>query len=252
MNGKTIAATLAASLLLAGTPAVFAQKAMNPQTGQVKVSPVDAKFMVQAAQSDMTEIKTSQLALDKSQNSAVRDFAQRMIDEHTKSSSELKPIAERKNVTLAAELAPKQQALYDKLSGLSGEQFDRAYMQGQQKAHSDTEALFSRYLRTGRDADPKAFARKVLPVVQKHERMAADISSGRVAGSMDKSMMNKPMTPNSSGTEPAATTNRTGPAMGSPTDNQTTNPASTPPASNQTNNTKDRPYPDNATPTEPK
>ncbi len=277
MITKAMAAGLAASLLLAGPQAAFAQVPANPQTGAVKVSAVDAKFMVSAAQSDMTEIKTSQLALDKSQNEAVRKYAEEMIAEHTKSSSELKPLADRKSVTLPANLNPKQQALYNKLSGLSGEAFDKAYLQGQTVAHADTAALFKNYLRTGKDAEAKQFARKVMPVVQGHLADARELSAGRVArspggamGNMNQSSgmgnMNQPSgagnmnQPGSTGSDNSM--NRPGGSM-QPSDSSTSptnNPSMTNstgrtdiPGSSQTGNTKDSPYPKDQMPkTQPK
>ena len=100
------------------------------------LSTTDRQFVVKAAQSDMTEIKTSQLALNRSQNSQVRQFAQEMIQQHNESSSKLKPLAARKGVALPKDLGAENQALLVKLTTLSGTRFDQAYMDGQAKAHS--------------------------------------------------------------------------------------------------------------------
>ena len=140
---------------------------------------VDRQFITKAAQSDMTEIKTSQLALKRSQNSQVRQFAQEMIQQHTQSSSKLKPIAAQKGVMLPKSLGAENQALYNKLSSLSGSRFDQAYMQGQAQAHAKTQTVYQKELQQGQDPDVKAFANQVLPVVTAHLHMAQGMVAGR-------------------------------------------------------------------------
>lgn len=186
-NYRFVAAGLAASLMLSTGYPALAQTSMM-QSKMAKHSAVDAKFMVQAGQSDQTEIKTSQLALDRTSNPEVRKYAQQMIDEHTKSSSELKPLAEQEGVTLSTNLAPKQQALYDKLSKLNGEQFDQAYMVGQTQAHVATAAIYRKEIRSGKDTQVKQFARQVLPTVEGHLKEARAMSSN-MASSMTKGSM---------------------------------------------------------------
>ncbi len=140
---------------------------------------VDRQFIIQAAQSDQTEIRTSQLALQKSRNSQVRQFAQEMIQQHTESSNKLKPLAAQKGVTLPTSLGAENQALLTQLSKLSGTQFDRAYMSGQVKAHSKTRGIYQKELQQGRDSEIKAFANQVLPLVAEHLRMAQNMVAGR-------------------------------------------------------------------------
>ncbi|MBC7972692.1 MAG: DUF4142 domain-containing protein [Verrucomicrobia bacterium] len=151
------------------------------QSGDRKASlnAVDRQFVMKAAQSDMTEIQTSQLALKRSQNPQVRQYAQEMIREHTKSSNKLKPLVSKKGVTLPTSLGAENQALLTKLMKLSGAQFDQAYMSGQAKAHAKTQAVYQTELKQGQDTDVKAFASEVLPVVTAHLRMAQSMVAGR-------------------------------------------------------------------------
>lgn len=83
----------------------------------------------------MTEIQTSQLAPQRSQNKAVRNFAQQMIAEHANSSKQLAQIAKTKNLTLPKDIGPDNKALLTKLTKITGSNFDRAYMQGQVQGH---------------------------------------------------------------------------------------------------------------------
>lgn len=142
----------------------------------------DAKFMMMAATSDMNEIGLSQQALSKSSNEEVKKMAQMMIDDHTKSSEELKPIAQSKNVTLPTEMDAKHKAAMEKMSSMSGMEFDMAYVKMMVKDHEKAVAMMSKEADGGKDAEAKAFAAKTLPVVQMHLDMARKMMS-----SMNKS-----------------------------------------------------------------
>lgn len=139
---------------------------------------VDKQFITKAAQSDQTEIQTSQLALKRSQNQEVRSFAERMIQEHTTSSQQLTPIAQKKGFTPPKDIGKENRALLTKLSNLKGTEFDRAYMQGQVQAHSKTLANYQNYLKQGQDPDLTAFASQFAPIVADHLQMAQNMAGG--------------------------------------------------------------------------
>jgi putative membrane protein len=107
----------------------------------------------------------------------VKQFAERMVDDHGKTNTELKSLAAQKNVTLPTELDAKHKAMQDKLSKLSGAAFDRAYMAHMVNAHKDAVALFEKQARSGNDAELKAFAEKKLPTIQQHLKMAQDLNA---------------------------------------------------------------------------
>jgi putative membrane protein len=138
----------------------------------------DKQFITKAAQSDQTEIQTSQLALKRSQNQEVRSFAERMIQEHTTSSQQLTPIAQKKGFTPPKDIGKENKALLTKLSNLKGTDFDRAYMQGQVQAHSKTLANYQNYLKQGQDPDLTAFASQFAPIVADHLQMAQSMAKG--------------------------------------------------------------------------
>jgi putative membrane protein len=137
-------------------------------------------FYIRAAQSDMLEIMSSNLALQKSQNEEVRRFAQMMIDDHTRTSNELKTLAASKNVTLPTTMSNKQQSAMDKLNrAAAGADFDREYMKMQVKAHEDAVKLFQRQANEDEadEADAKAFAAKTLPALQTHLATARTLNN---------------------------------------------------------------------------
>lgn len=144
-------------------------------------------FMMKAAMSDMFEIMSSQTALQKSSNEEVRRFAQMMIDDHTRTSEELKALAASKNVTLPTAMSGKQQSMVSKMNAAAaGMEFDREYMKAQVKAHEDAVKLFQKQANDNdeEDADAKAFAAKHLPALQGHLTMARTMYNGMRGGNM--------------------------------------------------------------------
>jgi len=135
-------------------------------------------FWEDAAQMGMAEVALSNLALQKTQNEQVRSFAQKMVDDHTAANDELKQMATGKNLTLPTDMDAKHQAAMTKLSGMTGADFDRAYMKQMVKDHEAAVKLFQRQSDRGTDADLKAFAAKHLPTLQGHLEMARTTYDG--------------------------------------------------------------------------
>ena len=162
----------------------FAQDTMNSgsktQTGGKKNSA--SKFMMMAATSDMNEIGLSNQALSKSANEEVKKLAQMMIDDHTKSSEELKPIAASKGVMMPTEMDSKHKSAMEKMSSMSGMEFDMAYVKMMVKDHEKAVALFQKEADAGKDAEAKAFAAKTLPVVQMHLDMSRNMMTKMSGG----------------------------------------------------------------------
>jgi putative membrane protein len=142
-----------------------AQKMMNS---------ADMTFATKAAQGGMAEVKLGHLAVDKASNPDVKTFGQRMVDDHSKANDQLKQTASSQNMTLPTDLDAKDQATYDRLSKLSGAQFDTAYMRDMVKDHETDVKEFQREANSGKDPQLKSFASTTLPILQSHLQMARD------------------------------------------------------------------------------
>jgi putative membrane protein len=139
----------------------------------------DRKFMMEAGMGGMAEVEWARVALQRASSDGVKQFAQRMIDDHTKAGQELTQLASTKGVTLETALDNKHAGTLTKLQGMSGAEFDRAYLkEAGVKAHEKMEKLYMREADRGKDADAKAFASKTLPTVQEHLRMAREMMTG--------------------------------------------------------------------------
>jgi uncharacterized surface protein with fasciclin (FAS1) repeats/predicted outer membrane protein len=155
---------------------------MNAQTGSganrgmMKMSSDDRKFMMIAAMGGMAEVEMARLALQKSTNESVKQYAQKMIDDHTMAGEELMRLASMKGVALPAQSDAKQMAMMAKMQKLSGAEFDMMYVkEAGVKAHESMEKLYMKESMSGKDADAKAFAAKTLPAVRMHLQMARDM-----------------------------------------------------------------------------
>jgi putative membrane protein len=137
----------------------------------------DKEFMMKAAQGGMTEVEASKLAGDKASSDKVKEFASKMVEDHTKANDELKGIASSKNVMLPEKLDSMHQMKVDKLSKSSGADFDKAYVKAMVMDHEKTVAMFKEEASSGTDPDVKGFASKTLPVIEDHLMMIKQISA---------------------------------------------------------------------------
>jgi putative membrane protein len=145
-------------------------------------APSTADFVKIAAISDLFEIEASKLASARADASG-KQFATKMITDHTKTSEELKALAPKADVQIPAALDSSHQSKLDKLKGLQGAAFDKEYDSMQVAAHEDAVSLFERYAKRGDNAKLKAFAAKYLPHLQDHLRMAKNLRSQGTTGS---------------------------------------------------------------------
>jgi putative membrane protein len=156
--------------------------AAGSQAATGAVAAADRTFAMHAAQGGMAEVEMGKLAAANAASPDVKQFGQRMVDDHGKANDELKSWASKSNVTLAAELDAKHKADQAKMAKLSGAAFDRAYMTMMVADHDKDVKEFQQASRTAKDADLKAWVVKTLPTLQEHQKMAHDISAKVTGG----------------------------------------------------------------------
>jgi putative membrane protein len=133
-----------------------------------------SKFASAAAEGGMAEVEMGKLALQRAGDPAVKAFGQRMVTDHSQVGAELKSIAGRKQIQLPAEVNSSQKSTMEKLSKLSGAEFDKEYMSAMVKDHEADAKEFQTQATEGTDPDLKGFASKRLPIIQEHLQMARD------------------------------------------------------------------------------
>lgn len=137
----------------------------------------DQTFVNGAAQGGQAEVTLGRLASQKATNQKVKDFGQRMVTDHGKAGQELTSIAEKKSITPPSSMTSEDQALYKKLQGMSGSEFDKTYMEAMVKDHKKDIDEFQREADSGKDPDVKSFASQTLPTLRDHLKMAQDAAS---------------------------------------------------------------------------
>jgi putative membrane protein len=170
MKQKVLASLSAVGLLVCAAAAQQSQG--TPTNSANRMKSADSAFVTKAAQGGLAEVELGNLAKEKAGSQQVKDFGQRMVTDHTKANDELKTIASNKGITLASELDTKAAATKTRLSGMSGAEFDRAYMQDMVSDHQKDVAEFRKEAQSGSDPEVKAFAAKTLPTLEEHLKLA--------------------------------------------------------------------------------
>jgi putative membrane protein len=136
----------------------------------------DRNFVEDMAQEGQGEVALGQLAEQKATNPEVKQFAALMVRDHTRAGEELKTIAAKNNVELKAELADEHKDLRERLSKLSGPEFDREYMKAMIDGHEEAVDDTKNKAEHSDNADIKQWASKALPTVQQHLERAREIN----------------------------------------------------------------------------
>ena len=170
-----------------------ANKSANRNTGATgapagmgSFSAKDRNFMMDAAMGGLMEVQLGHVAAQKGSSEAVKQFGQRMVDDHSKANSELMTLASSKGVTLPTALDEKHQKELTKLSGMSGAEFDRAYSKMMLSDHNKDVSAFEKQSTKAADPDLKAFAAKTLPTLQEHLQLAKALPGNQAAGNSNR------------------------------------------------------------------
>jgi putative membrane protein len=175
-----IAAGLGVTPAIAQTPTATPQTpkttAQTPKgtSGTSAVAASDLTFAKEAAIGGMAEVELGTLAKEKASSPDVKQFADRMVTDHSKANDELKQWAQQKNATLPTDVDAKHKATKDRLSKLSGEEFDKAYMHEMVSDHVKDVNEFKKESTAAKDADLKAWAGKTLPTLEEHLKSARE------------------------------------------------------------------------------
>ena len=109
-------------------------------------------FVDKAAAGGMFEVDSSKIAEDKAQDQSVKDFAQKMIDDHSAANAKLETIAGEQKLKVPTELDAKHKSDLEALQN-SKDPLDGSYVQMQRDAHSDAVKLFESYAKDGDNLD---------------------------------------------------------------------------------------------------
>jgi putative membrane protein len=151
-------------------------QADNNQMSKETAQALDKAFVKKALEGGMAEVQLGQLALQKSNNDDVKQFAQRMVDDHTKLGDQMKQVAQKLNVKVPDSVSSKDKALMAKLQALNGDSFDQAYIKDMVKDHKQDDRDFKSEAQRAVDPDLKQVAMQGEQVIGEHLQMIEQIA----------------------------------------------------------------------------
>lgn len=153
------------------------EPAAQQQPAKPLLTDADKSFMSDAAKAGYAEIQLAKLALQKSHNKDVKDFAQTVVDDHEKMVADLAKLASSKSVTLPDSKTLAASFSEGKLKMYSGRHFDEAFVSKMVDDHKDAIATFQKESNQGSDTDVKDFASSGIPGLQKHLDAAQELQN---------------------------------------------------------------------------
>ena len=145
------------------------------------VTASDRMFIRKAAEGGEAEVELGKLAQEKAASPEVKQFGERMVNDHSKANDQLKEVVQKEGVTLPTKLDAKDAATKARLEKLSGEAFDRAYMKDMVADHTKDVREFKNEAKNGKDPDVKNFAAQTAPTLEDHLKEAKNIAPKTMA-----------------------------------------------------------------------
>jgi putative membrane protein len=139
----------------------------------------DRDFLKEALQGDMAQVRMGQLALQKSNNEQVKQFAQQMVTDHTRMGDQMKVLAQQLDVKEPSDLSKRDKQTIAKLQGLDGEAFDKAYVQTMLKDHKHDQAAFKQAAQQGTDPGVRQAAAQGETVISNHLQHIQEIAKSQ-------------------------------------------------------------------------
>ena len=147
---------------------------MTSQTSDQQT--MDKRFVHTALQGGMAEVQLGQLAVQKGSSEDVKQFGQKMVDDHTKLGDQMKQVAEQMNVKVPDSPSKKDQKTMAKLQALNGDAFDKAYIKDMVKDHENDEREFKHEAATASNPALKEAATQGEQVISEHLQMIKQIA----------------------------------------------------------------------------
>lgn len=145
----------------------------------------DKKFVHSALEGGNAEVKLGQLAAQKGSSDDVKQFGQKMVDDHTKLGDQMKQIAQQQGINVPEGVPAKDKALEAKLNSLSGDAFDKAYIKAMVQDHKKDLSEFKKEASSGNDTSIKDAASQGAQVISEHLQMAEQMAQKHNVKSSD-------------------------------------------------------------------
>jgi len=181
MFALTLLASFATAQDRGDPPPPLGTASFIPPEGNTKLQPLTPeRFVVRAAVTNMAEIELSQLALEKSSDAAIRQYANQLIRDHQAAQAKLKTVAATAKIALPGTVDEDHRKQKQKLEELTGADFDKQYIALMHSGHQQaTTLLESASKSTELAAALKNYASETLRTVKMHAAEAEKLHAGR-------------------------------------------------------------------------
>ncbi|WGQ10083.1 DUF4142 domain-containing protein [Pedobacter gandavensis] len=143
-------------------------------TADVDVNGDGKMFVLNASTAELLEIEAANLAMNKSKDKQVKDFAARILKDHKLANEELNRIANAKGIQLVQALSGKAEGDLKVLNTLANREFDLQYIRMMIDQQQKTMQLFTDGLGLA-DPELKEFSVKIRPLIEQHYKRALEI-----------------------------------------------------------------------------
>ena len=169
------------SLMASAAGAVVLALSAGPDPLQAQGSQTEQQFVNQVAAENLMEVRLAQAAQQRGTNPSVKQFAQRMVIDHTSMQKQWMAAAKKNGIDFKADMSARHQQQAEQLRTLTGAAFDQTYMGLMVQNHQENVTSFQAQRNAGHSADVRQLIELALPTLQEHLRTAQQIA-GQVGG----------------------------------------------------------------------
>jgi putative membrane protein len=137
----------------------------------------DTEFVALALPEQKALIELAKLAVDRTANKDVKKLAQKIQKDQEKAAEELTALAAKKDITVSSNPKPEQRAIIERLTGMTGAAFDRAFVDELSKQLALLSDQVGHEAGLGKDDDIRAWAGRYTLVVEEDAALAGAVSS---------------------------------------------------------------------------
>lgn len=155
--------------------------AQKPESATSPLAAKDEKFVRDAAQGNLREVRIGELARERAGRAEVKDYGRILASEHSRNGADLKALAARKNIQLSEQLDPAHSRGLEELGRLNGPDFDKSFLSEAVREHKKDISEFEDASKTAKDPDVRAFAERTLPTLRTHLERAQALQGQNAA-----------------------------------------------------------------------
>jgi putative membrane protein len=138
--------------------------------------PLDDSFLIKVSPCEHAQIEIGKLADKRAGSPKVKEFAAQLVQDHQKCYDHLAETIKNRKIAVVSGFEKDTQANIDRLSKLKGEEFDREFLAYVIKSHQEGIAIFESQVKSGKNAEMRAFAEEGLPKLREHLKLAQELS----------------------------------------------------------------------------